>query len=747
MVGSTIGSKIITSVTLGSAAGPGIYLSPLTITPSGTIAPSDYDTTGLSASIVSGYVLSRGTIMGGLGKAAAAGSAGDVGGGGVGLASGSLINDGTIGGGTGGTAETGNATGGNGGFGIDLVAAFLANTGSIQGGYGGLSTDGLGGTGGTGAILESGIAINGGTITGGAGGPGLFGGAGGIGLVLANGSLTNLGIVTGGASGFEYLNDFAGVGVAVYAGNLTNTGTINGGSSTGVGSGANGVTIAGGSVVNDGQISGGSGGNAIDELGTDAGGAGLALGGGNLTNNGVITGGEAGYLEPIRGPEGVGVTISGGTLINYGTIAGATRNPYLVDSGSGAAGVDLSAGELLNYGTIIGGLAGHFQYRSAYGGVGVNFHNGGTLTNGGLIAGGTSDAAIADAVDFGGGASRLILDPGATFSGAVVASAAYNNVLELAAGRGQDGAIAGLGNTVNGFQTTTIDPGSSWLIAGNSAGLAAGQTIDGFAKDDAIELTGITATGSTYSGGVLTLRAVGGPVMLNLPGTFTTSEFIVSNISANTYISITCFRAGTRIHVADGDVAVERLSVGEQILVLTRNGDLVPRPIVWIGHRSVDCRHHPRPIAVWPVRIRAGAFARNVPCRDLFLSPDHAVFVDEVLIPVKHLINGRNIEQMPMDEVTYFHIELRAHSVLFADGLTTESYLDTGDRSHFANGRASIQLHPDFASRVWDADGCAPLVVCGSILDSVRRRLDVMAKQHARRVATQAQAQKPIRAT
>jgi len=40
----------------------------------------------------------------------------------------------------------------------------------------------------------------------------------------------------------------------------------------------------------------------------------------------------------------------------------------------------------------------------------------------------------------------------------------------------------------------------------------------------------------------------------------------------------------------------------------------------------------------FPVRVVAGAFGEGRPRRDLLLSPDHAVFVDHVLIPAKHLI-------------------------------------------------------------------------------------------------------------
>ena len=65
--------------------------------------------------------------------------------------------------------------------------------------------------------------------------------------------------------------------------------------------------------------------------------------------------------------------------------------------------------------------------------------------------------------------------------------------------------------------------------------------------------------------------------------------------------------------------------------------------ITWIGHRRVDCARHPDPRRAWPVRVSVGAFGDGLPRRDLWLSPDHAVFVDRVLIPIKHLINGCTI--------------------------------------------------------------------------------------------------------
>lgn len=184
---------------------------------------------------------------------------------------------------------------------------------------------------------------------------------------------------------------------------------------------------------------------------------------------------------------------------------------------------------------------------------------------------------------------------------------------------------------------------------------------------------------------------------------------------------VPCYASGTRIETPHGPVAVEDLSIGD--LVWTASGE--QRAIHWIGHRKIDCARHPRPEAVWPVRVQAHAFGPDLPARDLWLSPDHAVRVtvlDEVLIPIKHLVNGATVAQMPRDSVTYWHVELDSHDILLAEGLPAESFLDTGVRACFANGAEHSVLHPDFTP-LTRADFCRPLIQDGPIVEAVRQRL------------------------
>ncbi|MBN9562150.1 MAG: Hint domain-containing protein [Alphaproteobacteria bacterium] len=181
-----------------------------------------------------------------------------------------------------------------------------------------------------------------------------------------------------------------------------------------------------------------------------------------------------------------------------------------------------------------------------------------------------------------------------------------------------------------------------------------------------------------------------------------------------------CFLRGTRIATPSGEVAVEALRPGD--LVLTHDGEALP--VRWVGERRVSARAHPEPSVVLPIRIRRDAFGPGRPHRDLLVSPDHAIYVDGVLIAARLLANGASV--LPDPRVVhphYFHVELPCHAVLLAEGLPAESYLDTGNRGCFANGGLPIVLHPDFARRDRAAASCAPFVTDPAVVAPIWHRL------------------------
>jgi hypothetical protein len=183
-----------------------------------------------------------------------------------------------------------------------------------------------------------------------------------------------------------------------------------------------------------------------------------------------------------------------------------------------------------------------------------------------------------------------------------------------------------------------------------------------------------------------------------------------------------CFAEGTRVATESGLVAVEALRAGD--LVLTASGGV--RIVRWIGFRHIDLTLHPEPEHVLPIRVIPGAFADGVPCRDLWLSPEHAVLLNGMLIPVRLLRNGASIvREDDCRAVTYYHVELDSHDVLLAEGLAAESYLDTGNRASFENAAIVSASPPDFggdqARR--EVASCAPFVSDPERVEPVWRML------------------------
>ena len=298
-----------------------------------------------------------------------------------------------------------------------------------------------------------------------------------------------------------------------------------------------------------------------------------------------------------------------------------------------------------------------------------------------------------------------------------------------------------IGNAV----TATVDfaKADGTLIMGrDEAPVGTDITIINFGMDDIIRLpsaiTSASYTTLSASQGRLDIITDAGAINFIFDGPYTAApslqfaygtEIRQSNFQIHGDLPrpIPCFATGTRIMTSTGPVAVEDLREGNLVRTARTDGF---RPIIWIGHRHVDLAAHPTPEAVMPVRVHSGAFGKNLPERDLFLSPDHAVFQEDVLIPVKHLLNGTSVARVPMQRVTYWHVELDRHDVLLAEGLPVESYLDTGDRSSFQNGGAVVAMHPTFNAISRDAGGCAPVVITGPEL--ARTQATLVQRESAR---------------
>ena len=249
------------------------------------------------------------------------------------------------------------------------------------------------------------------------------------------------------------------------------------------------------------------------------------------------------------------------------------------------------------------------------------------------------------------------------------------------------------------------------------------------AVDGTGTIFGTTAANSVYelkagSGTISTLLAeaqgIGGLVVGqdgNLYGA--TSNGAIDEVTP-------CYCRGTLILTAEGECPVEDLSIGDTLV--TAAGPV--RPLRWIGRRSFDGRFAAGNVAILPVVIHAHALADDVPRRDLWVSPDHALFIDGVLIPAKALVNGQSVVQVQtVSRVDYFHLELDTHDIILAEGAPAETFLEDGNRGQFHNGASYPALYPHAPTVT--AALCAPWVEDGQVVEAVRHRLASRARHGA----------------
>ena len=296
-----------------------------------------------------------------------------------------------------------------------------------------------------------------------------------------------------------------------------------------------------------------------------------------------------------------------------------------------------------------------------------------------------------------------------------------------------NGGTLSLSPVIDASILTTINFGSGGgtLIVPSNLSLDVASSINGFGAGDAIDYTG-AATGLgplsySSSSNVTTVPIVDGAgntvKTLFLTGDLSKTLTAVPNGAGGVVIELSCLLEGTLVATPTGERPVETLAEGD--LVLTPQG---ARRITWVGRRQVELDRHPNPEAIRPIRVQAGAFGLSRPSRDVLLSPDHAVFVEGMLVPIRYLQNGRSIApDHGIPAPTYYHIELAQHAVIYASGLPVETYLETGGRSAFTNAQGPVQLHADFTFRQWEAEGFAPVVISGPRVERFRAHLAAIA--------------------
>lgn len=315
----------------------------------------------------------------------------------------------------------------------------------------------------------------------------------------------------------------------------------------------------------------------------------------------------------------------------------------------------------------------------------------------------------------------------------------YTGIENVTTGGGNDTITGdGVDNVLNGGAGTdsiTGGGGNDTLIGGTGADelfgglgddeiyLAEGDSAFGGSGDDLFVL------GDLAEAGASTITLVGGetgettgdtllltPDVSNTDITFTNTDDAAGGLSGNFTMTdgtvvtfseienIICFTPGTRILTPRGERRIEDLRAGDK--VITR--DSGPQTIRWIGHRTVEGRDKFAPIAI-NSNVMEGAR------RPLLVSPQHRILFtgyraqllfgeSEVLVAAKHLVDGSDVRVLEREKVTYFHMMLDRHEVVYAEGAATESF-HAGDVGLGALSDQSrddmFRVFPDLRSNVW----------------------------------------------
>lgn len=208
--------------------------------------------------------------------------------------------------------------------------------------------------------------------------------------------------------------------------------------------------------------------------------------------------------------------------------------------------------------------------------------------------------------------------------------------------------------------------------------------------------------------------------------TFVSSGAVVDTLTdvqflafADQTLSVACFAGGTPILTPDGERPIEQLRAGD--LVMTLDG---PAPLRWLGHRAIGFApgaNGGANASARPIAVTAGAFGDGLPRQEVRFSPEHAVLAGGVLIPIGLLENGATLAcDLACTEVTYYHLELDRHAIVYAAGLPAESWLDTGNRAMFENATDG---------RPGPTEPCLATVHAGPEVEAVRAVLRHRASQ------------------
>ncbi|WP_230882902.1 Hint domain-containing protein, partial [Commensalibacter melissae] len=312
----------------------------------------------------------------------------------------------------------------------------------------------------------------------------------------------------------------------------------------------------------------------------------------------------------------------------------------------------------------------------------------------------------------------------------------------------QDAKLTGTLTLANGGRTTIetetggiIDlqgtENNGLIISGKAAanGINVESTIDNFDGNDKITLedvkrSDVAGVEFTDDDHVRITLKDGSSITLHIIGIKNTGYILGENPDGSLTFAA-CFLAGTLISTFNSTIAVETIKVGDIVKTFDwKMNQTTNATVIWVGQKHTNVKTYlSDDLAGYPVRILKNAISENIPNEDLLVTPEHCLFFDGNFVPARMLVNGRSIYyDYSITSYDYYHIETEQHSVIWANGMLTESYLDTGNRNTFKNDQKVVSLFNNI--KTWDNDAAAPLNVHRDFVEPIynqinKRALDI----------------------
>lgn len=455
--------------------------------------------------------------------------------------------------------------------------------------------------------------------------------------------------------------------------------------------------------------------------------------GGQVYNTTVF--GNGANLTVEKGSSYAATIGSGGVLNvkNTGVDSGSTvlaNGKEIINKGATTTNITISSG-----GTLAVYAGGSSVSATVAGGIGVQ----GDATSTTLQSGGVLDIAS------GGKATNTTVNSGATVyvsSGATIgdtsvasggtisgfSGAIISGTITLA-----DGATATIPSTAGGIvdlqgNTNTglviTGTGSPTTVISGFSGTAAGSS-DGITLADVKAADVTTVNYSDADHVVLTLKD-GSSVTMNIIGVKDAGYTLTANSDGDLVYEV-CFLADSMIATPSGVKAIQDLTIGDVVSVY-ENGQESTQKIVWAGRkRAVANSQRSKDEAGYPVRILKNAIAEGVPYKDMLITAEHCLFFNGKFVPARMLVNGISVfYDKSLTSYDYYHIETEQHSVIIADGMLTESYLDTGNRRTFRQDGGLATLTG--RQKTWSEDAAAPLCVSRSFVEPIFHDIELRAQ-------------------